>query len=80
MYLAGFALTLVFVIARLVELMHEGFNAHDEKEQLEKKIKEIETAAARNQSLTTDISPNSDETESTLRKRANIVANEDKLD
>lgn len=68
MYLAGFALTLVFVIARLVELMQENVNAEEEKEQLSERLKDIGDRAAPHVGVPeTDITGAPEE--SSLRKR-----------
>lgn len=40
MYLAGFSLTLVFVIARIVELMQATVNAEEEGDNYKKKLAE----------------------------------------
>lgn len=79
MYLAGFALTLVFVIARIVELMQQVSNTEEEREALTQRIKDIGEAANAATTTTTDISSPPDE--STLRKRTNATAtNADKED
>lgn len=46
MYLAGFALTLMFCIARIVELMQATVNAEDETEIVKKRLAVSETRAA----------------------------------
>lgn len=76
MYLAGFALTLVFVIARLVELMQQVINTEDERDTLERRIQDMGDAAAKS-NITTDTSG---PTDSILRKRPNASANADKRD
>lgn len=73
MYLAGFALTLVFVIARLVELMQQVVNKEEEKEVLTKRLEDLDNAASKvAASQVTDIS--SDPTQSApLRRRSNTT-------
>lgn len=78
MYLAGFSLTLVFVIARLVELMQENVNTEEEKENFKKRIKDIEDAASR-ANIETDITPNTNE-EPTLRRRPGVTTAGEKND
>lgn len=77
MYLAGFSLTLVFVIARLVELMQQNVNAEEEKEALVQRLKHVGDAAER-AGIETDISSTKTE-DSTLRKRSG-TATEGKKD
>lgn len=81
MYLAGFALTLMFVIARIVELMQRNEKHEDEKETLSKRLKDIGDAAENKLGgAVTDISSAAD-TESTLRKRSGTTGpNADKRD
>lgn len=79
MYLAGFALTLMFVIARLVELMQEIVNQEEEKESLSQRLKDIGDKAEQNMSMPiTDISTATD-TDGSLRKRT-TTSNADKTD
>lgn len=81
-YLAGFALTLMFCIARIVELMNQTVNAEDQAESLKKRVDDLGNAA----SLTTSIPDVADDsgkkspgnTPYTLRKRA--VTASDKTD
>lgn len=82
MYLAGFALTLVFVIARLVELMQENFNSEEEKESLSKQLKDAVDSASKSTVVpTTDISPPEGTEMTSLRKRTNVTTeNIDKTD
>lgn len=74
MYLSGFALTLLFAIARIVELMQSTVNAEDEAELLKKRLKEVDDVASRTTTIP-DISEDSPlappgSTPFTLRKRA----------
>ena len=46
MYLAGFSLTLVFVIARIVELMQATVNAEEESESYKKRLTDREARDA----------------------------------
>lgn len=76
MYLAGFSLTLVFVIPRLVELMQQVLNIEEERDSLEQRIQDMGDAAAKS-TITTD---NSGPIETTLRKRPNASVITDKKD
>ena len=77
-YLAGFALTLVFVIARLIELMHENVNGEEENEGLAKQLKEVVDKVT--QTKTTALNQSSStSTTSTLRQRQTNT-NADKKD
>lgn len=77
MYLSGFALTLIFVIARLVELMQETVNSDEEKDILTKRLKDVsDNAESRQSAPVTDISP-STETNG-IRKRTNATSTDKK--
>lgn len=64
-YLSGFSLTLVFVIARIVELMQESFNTEEEKDVLKQRLDDMGATA----SQTTDIPASAGSTPYSLRKR-----------
>lgn len=57
MYLAGFALTLMFAIARIIELMGQVVNAEDESDSVRKRLEAVGVDA----SETTTIPKSSDE-------------------
>lgn len=79
-YLAGFALTLMFVIARLVELMQEIVNQEEDKDSLSQRLKDIGDSAESKMTMpVTDISAATD-TAPALRKRSAATANADKKD
>lgn len=79
MYLAGFALTLMFVIARIVELMQEVVNVEEQKEVVEQRLKDVGEIASTTTSVpATDIT--SKEESTTLRKRTPAASNADKHD
>lgn len=83
LYLSGFALTLGFVIVRLVELMQEVVNFEDERDELKKRIGRLasghtstestSTAAtdANGEAPTTDISSDPSAKPSNIRRRSN---------
>lgn len=83
-YLAGFALTLMFAIARIVELMQSTVNAEDEAEMLKKRLKEVDDVASRTTTVpdVTDDSPIGapGSTPYTLRKRSVTSTETDKAD
>lgn len=86
LYLSGFALTLGFVIIRLVELMQEVVNFEDERDDLKKRIGRLasghssaestSTAAtdANGETPMTDISPDASSKPSNIRRRSNAHA------
>lgn len=81
MYLSSFALTLVFVIARLVELMQQTITLEEEKDALAARVKQLSQANGENAPVT-DISA---EPTSPLRRRAgapkvHVHSNTDKTD
>ncbi|PXF46359.1 hypothetical protein BWQ96_03858 [Gracilariopsis chorda] len=79
LYLAGFALTLMFVIARIVELMQEVVNVEEQKEVVEQRLKDVGEIASTTTSVpATDIT--SKEESTTLRKRTPAASNADKHD
>lgn len=46
LYLSGFALTLLLVIARIVELMQEGVNAEDARDEATRRLDDVASTAA----------------------------------
>lgn len=85
LYLSGFALTLGFVIVRLVELTQEVVNFEEERDELKKRIGRLAsghssteststtaTEANGEQAPTTDISSDPSSKPSNIRRRSNI--------
>eukprot|EP00178_Gracilaria_changii_P006941 TRINITY_DN223_c0_g1_i1.p2 TRINITY_DN223_c0_g1~~TRINITY_DN223_c0_g1_i1.p2 ORF type:complete len:189 (-),score=38.32 TRINITY_DN223_c0_g1_i1:1862-2428(-) len=79
MYLAGFSLTLMFVIARIVELMQEVVNVEEQKDVAEQRLKDVNDAASTATSIPTTQVTHKEDT-STLRRRANTTTNTDKTE
>ena len=71
-YLSGFALTLMFVIARIVELMQQMVNAEEETDALKQRLNDI--AASKTRVLPNGESKSKDSPPSILRKRATAAS------
>lgn len=66
LYLSGFALTLLLVIARIVELMQEGVSAEDARDEANRRLDDVASTAA----ATGTTIPSGEDKRSGLRQRA----------